>query len=149
MAVTVADVMRRVRNCFPSVRMDGTFTICNHHLDADGLLLPGDWLAIVGSARADGVWQLDENGCLNGPADEIFTGSVWLLRPPEAFLRLCADIIAYDSGQRRDGLRRERFGAYSLERAVDGNGLPIGWETVFRHRLLPWQRMYWKEGVMC
>ena len=22
-------------------------------------------------------------------------------------------------------------------------------ETVFRHRLLPWQRMYWKEGVTC
>ena len=145
--ITITDIMREVRNCFPEWRLEGRFTISGGKLTAP-LLLPGDWVLLEGAQRNAGVRQLDSRGVLPGAKDETFDGTVWLLRPPEDFLRLCAEITAWDAEPALTGIRREHFGPYSVEYA-DTNGVPLDWRKAFAARLIPWRRMYWKEGAAC
>ena len=93
MAVTVADVMREVRNCFPSAVRSGEWTIAGGVLSPDDLLLlEGDWVQIRGSRRSDGVHRVGAGSVIEGAVDERFRGEVTLLKPPDGFLALCAEI---------------------------------------------------------
>ena len=147
--MTVQDVMRQVRDCFPVACRSGRFALSGGRLSPPDGLSPGDWIALRGSAHSDGVYQLGEDGLLPLADEAPFQGEVWLLRPPPDFLQLCGDICRYAEAQGDDGLKSERFGAYSFERAVDASGLPADWRSVFRARLQPWQRMFWREDVSC
>ena len=134
--------MREVRNCFPASSMRGTWTIAGGHLTPGDLLLPGDWIALEGSLYNDGAHQLDEHGDLPGARDETFTGVIWLLRPPGAFLELCAEIAAWEARWDTGALAQERLEGYGWRGATDANGLPVDWRDVFRARLIPYRRMF-------
>ena len=140
--MTPVDVMREVRNVFPAACTEGTFVLSGGALSPDCALLPEDWVALCGSLRNDGIYQLDAQGRIPGARDERFTGEVWLLRPPPEFLALCAEIIAWDGRNSRDAVTRESFGDYSWSRAVDRYGLPLDWRDAFAARLLPYRRMF-------
>ena len=57
--MTPVDVMREVRNVFPAARTEGTFVLSGGALSPDCALLPEDWVALCGSLRNDGIYQLD------------------------------------------------------------------------------------------
>lgn len=142
MKVTVQDVMAETRNYFQHQAMDGEWTLTGGVLTPGELLLPGDWVALCGCRLSSGVWQLNEDGEIPDARDETWTGRVWLLAPPEDFLRLCGEIADW-CGQHPDAaLRRESFGSYSMERAVGDSGLPMRWQDVFRAELIPYRRVY-------
>jgi hypothetical protein len=151
MSVTVCDIMRHVRNAFTVGCLPGDYALAGGHLAPGGLLLEGDWIAIRGSLRCDGVYQVGEGGCLqpSPPASETFTGAVYLLRPPADFLALCGEIIAWDAERASAGLKSERFGSYSYEAATDENGVPMSWQRVFQARLVPFRKMYCEEALPC
>lgn len=149
MAVTVADVMREVRNSFPASCMEDEWRIADGSLTPSDLLLPGDWIAIRGSMLNDGIWQLQDGACLPGARDETFRGEVWLLQPPAAFLALCGEIVDWAGRNSLDTAKSERFGDYSCTRATDRNGLPVDWRDVFRARLIPYRRMFGEVGLSC
>ena len=133
--IHVGDVMRACRNYFQTDAIHAAWTI------TDGILSPscgakaGEWIAVSGSRLNDGVYQLDADGAIPGAADECFSGMVYRLRPPRAFLSLCEEIAAYDASHPASAVTGEKFGAYSVS-------LSGGWETAFQARLSPWRRMF-------
>ena len=145
-----ADVMREVRNCFVTGQCTGTWSLEAGRLTPGDLLMPGDWIALRGSALNDGIYELDREGCLMGETrDEVFTGEVWFLQPPAEFLALCEEIAAWADEHPPEDLEEERFGDYSWRRMRDACGLPVDWRVVFRGRLLPYRRMYGEVGFGC
>lgn len=115
----------------------GQFTITDGRLDVP----PGSWIAINGGT-ASGVWHVGDDGRVQGLRDQCFQGRVWLLEPPEDFLRLCGAIGDWCAQHPKQSLVTEQIGGYSCTRAVDEGGVPLGWQQVFSADLMPWRRMY-------
>lgn len=141
MAVSVAAVMRQVRNFFErkSETKDGRFTI------ADSALSPAPaapWIAISGSRYNDGVYRVIGNGGLDSVTDETFDGRVWMLYPPKDFLALCEEISAYDDKNPPGAYQSESFGGYSYTRSAGSGGGVATWQQAYKDRLVPYQRMF-------
>lgn len=134
MTVHVSDVMRRTRNFFPLARTDAAWQLRQGML-TPAVHNPGDWIAIENGGPC-GVYRLDENGALRGIADCEWTGRVWLLQPPEDFLRLCSEIAAWQEAHPDPTMLSERFGEYSRSQTS------AAWEKVFAAALTPYVRMY-------
>lgn len=137
MSVSIAAVMRRVRNFFEREKIEGTFAI------SGGMLTPSPnapYWAISGSARYDGVWP--ENKLPIDRADETFEGTVWGLHPPDDFLALFEAIKAYDANCPAGSLQSESFGDYSYTRGGAGSNGGFGWESVFDTLLTPYRHMF-------
>ena len=146
MAVTVADVMREVRNCFPADTVSGEWTIAGGVLSPDDLLLlEGDWILIRGTGRAGGIRRVGEHGVIEGVRDGHFRGEITLLRPPEEFLALCSEIDEWARRNGMDPVTAERFGDFSQVRAKDRAGAPVDWPQAFRARLMPYRRLIGME----
>lgn len=155
MAVSIAAVMRRVRNYFERERIDGTFTI------SGGVLEPmpdAPYIAISGSAWHDGVWPRD---ALDGAHDaddqlaletqteqnETFDGKVWGLHPPADFLDLCEEIVAFDAKRPAGSPQSEKYGDYSYSMANANSYYAGSWEDVFSGQLAPFRRMFTEVDV--
>ena len=136
MSVSVADVMRYTRNHFVSSYIDGSWQLHEGRLLPDAALHPGAWIALTGDAPLPGVYQLDEYASLSHLPDGEWTGRVYLLAPPEDFLRLCHDIAAWVDAHPDPTVRTERMGQYS--RSQDA----APWQQVFGDALLPYIRMF-------
>ena len=136
MSVTVAAVMRRVRNYFEQGYRTGSFTV------SGGRLSPAPsagWVAIEGSRYYSGVHQMLGDhlaGTTASMPEETFEGTVWMLAPPEDFLALCQRIRQYEESKPDDALRSERFGDYSYTRAA-----PKDWPEAFARELRPFRKM--------
>ena len=149
MKVTAAEVMREVRSFFARSCMDERWQIENGVIKPNELLMEGEWIAITGSLRNDGIYCLGAEGRIEGTKDECWTGRVWLLNPPAEFLSLCEEIAEWAETHDTEDVKRESFGVYSVEYAVDANGLPLGWKEVFAARLVPWRRMFSEVNLFC
>lgn len=140
----VSDVMRELRNFFPKYKIEGRWAASGGSLTGCDMLLTGDWIAVCGSLRNDGVYQVAEDGSVPGLRDETWEGTVWLLSPPADFLAVCGEIEVWCEKHPEDDVKSERLGEYSVARAVNAQGVPLGWQHVFAARLRPWRRM-WTE----
>ena len=141
MAVSIAAVMRQVRNFFVRGYMDGEFIIGGGVLTPEP---PAHFVAITGSAFSDGVYSVFDG--FPSSASGKFTGRVWLLHPPDDFLALCQQISAYDDQNPVGAMQSESFGEYSYTRAV-GNSGAIPWQTAFAQQLAPYRRMFAEVDV--
>lgn len=145
MAVSVAAVMRHVRNFFERGARLGNFTIIG------GALTPApecSYVYISGSALHDGVWALSGDmlqGAQDGMKDDSFTGFVFELHPPGDFLRLCEEISSYDDAHPVGEMQSETFGDYSYTRASSQGG-EQGWQSAYRKRLDAYRRMFTEVG---
>ena len=142
MKVTIADVMAEVRNYFQEAPSLEECTMKGGVLECGVVLESGQWVALSGSVHNNGVFQLDENGTIPGAQDERWCGYLWLLFPPESFLKLCREIDEWVQAHPDASLCRESFGAYSYEQARTACGLAVRWQDVFRSELLPYRRLY-------
>lgn len=136
MTVTVADVMRHVRNYFVSERYTGQWEI------AGGTLLPRDilpldsWIAIPAPCPNPGVWQLVGDYGLPGVPGSEWEGDILVLNPPADFIRLCKEIAQWAEIHSDPSLAGEKFSLYSSQ-LRDGR-----WQTVFDAALRPYMKMY-------
>lgn len=135
MNVTIPEVMRHVRSYFASGSITESWTIADGHLTPD-LYFPGEWIAITGPDAPCGVYQLDENCALPGVPDAAWTGQIFLLNPPAAFLRLCDEIAEWAKAHPDLTMTSERFGEYSRTQTS------ADWRQVFASALAPYTRMY-------
>lgn len=136
MAVSMGSVMRHCRNYFETGSYDGEITIEGGHLITPALA-HGRYIAIRGSAYNDGVHQVGDE-----LTDEAFTGRVWVLSPPAAFVALVEEISAYDDKNPVGALQSESFGSYSYSRGIAGNVTgAAGWQGAFAGRLNDYQRL--------
>lgn len=142
MAVTVAAVMRQVRNYFERGYIDNEFVIRGGVLSmADGTPIESPYVAISGSMHSDGVYVLDDGVLRGSERDESFSGRVWLLNPPPDFLALCEQISAFDDKRPPTDIVSESFGSYHY--STSGGGMArTGWKAVFTPMLAPYRKMF-------
>lgn len=139
MAVTVAALMRHVRNYFETGYIQDEFSING------GTVTPAvksRYVCIEGSHYNNGVKKILENGAIENPGpDETFDGKIWLLNPPDDFLELAREIAAYDQKNPLSPVMSESFGEYSVTYA-GGNSGRADWQRVFFGALIPYRKMY-------
>lgn len=146
MAVSIAAVMRRVRNYFERGYREGTFSIVGNVLSP---AVDAPMIAVTGSRYHDGVYA-SVNGIMSVEGvkpDETFEGIVWKLYPPDDFLGLCKQISQYDDKNPVGALASESFGDYSYTRGSDGQGGVMGWDKAFADGLASYRRMFTEVNV--
>lgn len=132
-----------IHNYFVHAYIEGTFTISDGTIELPELM-EGQYFCIRGSRFNDGVYQYP----VLDLADEVFTGTIWEMRPPRAFLQLVAEI---ETWQEKYGeivntpYQSESFGGYSYSKASGSAGSSdtdgAGWQGVFKHRLNAWRKL--------
>lgn len=132
--------------CDEDAIVSGTWTVEDGAIDLDGVVLEGQYFRVVGSALNDGVYQYPAADM----ADETFTGQIWPMRPPRAFLQTVTDIEAwqakYGEAMASPYQSESVIGVYSRTKqggnttqgaAADADG----WKSAFRSRLNPWRKL--------
>ena len=155
--VTIGDLMRECRNYFERGGMDGTFTITTSGriTGAEALgAVNGQYVAIRGSAMNDGVYQIDKTGKLSQGEDieldfapETFSGRIWLLFPPRAFVALVQSANEIEAMNPKGGMIHESFGEYSYTKATGKDGAPMTWQQALHASLAPYKRILSQIGV--
>lgn len=128
----------------------GTFTISGHSITPLDFIQTGQYFRIVGSAMNDGVYCNDSES-LAILTDETFTGAIWEMSVPRAFLKLCEDIDAWRTkNESADSANMspytaESFAGYSYQKGAGASangGAAISWQSQFAKRLNAWRRIY-------
>lgn len=119
-------------------RHKGTFTVKDGAFAPLDFLQEGQYFRIVGSTFNDGVYQYPEANL----TDETFTGEIWAMRIPPAFLELSERIDAWTT-QHGDAIKSpylsESFGGYSYTKAASASG--SGALSVFAAELNKWRKL--------
>lgn len=136
----LTEICQEVNNWFAPAedRHYGTFEIKGGKLDVDYLKV-GQYFRVIGSVFNDGVWQYS----LPEMTDEVFTGAIWAMSVPAAFIALDEEITAYAQSDmaKISPYTSESFGGYSYSRATDSSGVSVGWQTAFAKKLNKWRRL--------
>lgn len=149
--------LRDYRNPDASIH-HGTFTVADGQIEALSFLVPGQYFRVIGSVFNDGVWQyLDPERQSDSRAetapqlkDETFTGTIWAMSVPPAFLALAAEIedwTAANADALNSPYQSESFGGYSYSKASGSGGAggsgsaAYGWQDQFAARLAPYRRL--------
>ena len=133
-------------------RLEGTFTISNGTLpDLEDLLIDGQYFYIYGSYFNDGVHEYNNKLVLK---DETFFGLVQSMRIEPDFLKLVADIEAWEEkysgvdSAAMSPFNSESFGGYSYSKSGGGNSEGSGSagnaadpKSVFKSRLNRWRKL--------
>lgn len=131
----------------------GAFTISAHTIAPLDFLIPNQYFRITGSVLNDGVYQNSTEG-MAALQDETFSGSVWAMYVPPAFLKLCAEIADWQNKYGTVGSKNMSpyssesvTGVYSYTKASGGSSSGSGgstvntWQDVYRQRLNKWRRL--------
>ena len=144
----LTEVCQYLRNWFEKTKYFGDFSISEGVLAySDGSALPlieGQYFRIVGSVLNDGAWKLGEDTL----TDEMFSGAVWSMAVPKAFLELIEEIESWCSANKdaiNSPYQSESFGgySYSFKNGVAASGESVGatWQSQFASRLNPWRKI--------
>lgn len=138
------EILRHIKNFFSVSSEDGTFQIENNILTGiNNKPLVGQFFALTGSVLNDGVYKAtDDLITLQDAADEVWDGTVYLLRIPRDFLTLVDEIKAFNDSPTgaASNITSASFGIQAMSFATDASGNKAGWESVFRKRLDTWRR---------
>lgn len=107
-----------------------------------GMEFPTDYFAIFGSRHNNGVHQISKPDLV----DEEFTGAVWIMSPPKAFLDLAGEIAAWQQAYGATDsaalspFYSESFGGYSYTKSAGstssaGNSAVASWQAAYADRL--------------
>ena len=129
----------------------GTFAISNHTITDISFLKSGQYFRIVGSDLNDGVYQNTAEG-MAALTDEEFSGAVWAMSPPPAFIALANDIAAWRAANESATSKNMSpfssesiSGVYSYSKGSGGNadgGTAVTWKSQFKSRLNAYRRVY-------
>lgn len=135
----LTEICANIKNYFSDKddRHFGTFEIKDGSIAPLDFIKGGQYFRIVGSTLNDGVYQYPTYEL----ADETFTGAVWAMNVPPAFVALADEIKEYCQNQGNNtAFTSESFGGYSYTKATNTKGVPLSWQDVFEKRLDVWRR---------
>lgn len=153
----ITEICMECRNFFAPVSKKGDMSYIHSGeftIEAGQSVTPLDFIAegqyfrIVGSAMNDGVYQKTVDG-LADLTSETFTGAIWEMSVPRAFLTLCADIAAWrTANEAADSVNlspftSESFAGYSYSKggSSQSGGNAVSWQAQFSKRLNAWRRL--------
>lgn len=142
------EICLEVKNFFIDPDKDihtGTFTIEDGEIGGVDFLKKGQYFRIIDSVYNDGVWVYPAYGL----HDETFSGAVWAMRPPPAFIALTDEIDQWEKDNVQalsSPYQSESFGghSYTLKSGASseiGSG-SVTWRTQFGSRLNKWRRLF-------
>lgn len=135
------EICGEIHNYFlmPDGIYHGEYSILNGSMDPLDMLTQGQYFRIIGSKFNDGVYQHPAEDLI----DEDFTGTIWMMAPPTAFLALVKEIESWclSDAAKPTAYQSESFGGYSYTRMTGENGAPLTWVTVFNARLNRWRKV--------
>lgn len=140
----LTELCRECRNWFTtdSDKHSGDFTISDGGITPFDFILNGQYFRIMGSLFNDGVYKNvpEEVAKL---AAETFTGQIWAMRIPPAFIDLSGRIEEYIAKNEKEisPYTSESFGGYSYTKATGSNGFPLTWKEVFNSQLKVWRKI--------
>lgn len=119
-------------------RHKGTFIVKDGAFAPLDFLQEGQYFRVVGSTFNDGIYQYPDANL----TDETFTGEIWAMRVPPAFIELSERIDAW-TAQHGDAIKSpylsESFGGYSYTKAASASG--SGALSVFAAELNKWRKL--------
>lgn len=136
----LTEICAELNNYFVKDIIYDDFIITGGMITPDGLFKDGQYYRIVGSVFNDGVYQYPYDGLI----DERFSGAIWLMSPPKAFLALADDIAEYQKSDaaKPSPFQSETFAGYSYTRVIDyKSGDITSWAKVFKKRLNIWRKI--------
>ena len=154
----ITEICAEVRNYFAPMTKrgdlsfihSGDYTISSKTIAPLDFIATGQYFRIVGSAMNDGVYCNTVDG-LKELTDETFSGAIWEMSVPRAFLALCADIDAWRTANESAGssnmspYNSESFGGYSYTKSGagsgEGGGNAVSWQAQFQRRLDAWRKV--------
>jgi hypothetical protein len=127
----------------------GTFTVNDQSISPFDFLKEGQYFRIVGSDLNEGVYCNTTEG-MGELQDETFTGEIWEMAVPRAFLAMCEDIAAWRTANEAvdssnmSPFTSESFGGYSYTKSGSNtaSGSNATWQGQFSARLNAWKRIY-------
>lgn len=136
-----ADLKNYFINDFDKDLHFGQFTISNNVITLD-FLDTNQYFRIVGSKFNDGVYCYDNKLTL---VDEIFSGAIWAMSVPPAFLAAVKEADDYLTAHPLGAeFQSESFGGYSYTRARNSNASSGGFwylPTAISQKLNRFRRM--------
>lgn len=126
----------------------GTFTISDHTIAPLDFILSGQYFRIVGSAVNDGVY-CKKAADLARLKNETFTGAIWEMSVPDAFLATCERAEAWRTvneaadSSNMSPFAAESFAGYSYQKGGTAklSGNAISWQKQFEDSFNPWRRL--------
>lgn len=145
----LTQICQYLRNWFDREKFIGSFKVTNGALSyADGTAVPlasGQYFRIIGSVFNDGAHQLGDSH--DQLVDESWTGAVWSMAMPPAFLALVSAINTWTAANATalsSPYSSESFGGYSYSirsgGASGGTG-GLSWQDQFAAALSPWRKI--------
>lgn len=133
----LSKLCKELRNWFTVDRVYGEYTISNGSITIPGMQ-DDQYFNIVGSVFNDGVHKYPTTDL----KDETFDGAIWFMAVPNEIEELVNSICAYESEMGGvSPFTSESWGGYSYQRAVDSNGVVVGWKTAFSDELNKWRKI--------
>lgn len=128
----------------------GTYEIKSGMIEPLDFLKVGQYFNIHGSDLNDGVYQYTGEA-ITELKDETFTGSIWAMSVPSAFLQMCKEIDEWrtkfenvDSANMSPWSSETVTGVYSRTKTSTGtseDGGVMTWKNVFKSRLNKWRKI--------
>ena len=140
----LTELCRECRNWFTtdSDKHSGDFTISDGGITPFDFILDGQYFRIMGRNFNDEEYKNvpEEVAKL---AAETFTGQIWAMRIPPAFIDLSGKIEEYIAKNEKEisPYTSESFGGYSYTKATGSNGSPLTWQEVFNSQLKVWRKI--------
>jgi len=140
----LTELCRECRNWFTvdSDKHTGDFTISDGGITPFDFVLNGQYFRIMGSHFNDGVYKNVPEEVAKLTA-ETFTGQIWVMRIPPAFIALSGEVEDYIAKNEKEifPYTSESFGGYSYTKATGSNGSPLTWQEVFNGKLKVWRKI--------
>lgn len=135
----LTEICAKIKNYFQKDIRQGTFVISGGMIEPLEFLQENQYFRIVGSTFNDGVYQYPASNL----TDEIFSGAVWAMGPPPAFIALTAEIEEWTKSDaaKPSPYSSESFGGYSYTRATNAKGNAVTWQDVFATRLNQYRKV--------
>lgn len=124
---------------------EGVFALKDRQIALEGDYPRGRWLLLtsgIGIFRISEKTEMDDGFVYTldyaDGIDHEWQGIVYMMNLPLSFIGMCTRINAWTNSQHGQPttLQREHVvGLYSWEAAVGADGLPIGWQEIFRNEL--------------
>lgn len=140
------ELMNYCNNYFAIYGESGEHTLTENSVKIDLKAYTGMFLLIRGSLYNDGLYEVIDasSGHLRVESfiPEIFEGSVYLCKPPKAFVELSKKIDEYRANEKKDNITHESLGNYSYTKATNSKGIVLGWKDIFLDDLKPYKRLF-------
>ena len=124
------ELMNYCNNYFAIYGESGEHVLTENSVKINLKAYTGMFLLIRGSLYNDGLYKIIDTSGEHLRVDsfipEMFEGSIYICKPPKAFIELSKKINEYKANEKKDNITHETLGNYSYTKATNSKGAVLG-----------------------